>query len=186
MLATRLGGTNQQSAARGAGASPATWRWPARHQARRGLAPFAGGSGRWRRSGGSSRTPLADAVPVRLTIGGELERERAVAARESGRDELAEIVGGGARVEECVANERHEIVEFGLAEDDRIREERVDGVEERCPRSYRSGEVGRQALVGGVVIEQRGAGVEMVSDGGCEARERAVMHEGRFDGDVAQ
>src|SRR6266480_3150401 len=76
----------------------------------------------------------------RAGVGG-LEVERRVTAWQLARDELAEVLGTGARVEECVAHEGDEVVELGGGEGDRVGELRVEGGEQRCGRTDRTGEI---------------------------------------------
>src|SRR2546423_13821155 len=74
---------------------------------------------------------------------GELEGESRVTAWQLARDELAQVLGTGARVEERVAHEGDEVVELGGGEGDRVGELRVEGGEQRCGRTDRPGEITR-------------------------------------------
>src|SRR6266705_3411930 len=96
----------------------------------------------------------------------ELEAKRGVAARECWGDEMAEVRGGGAWVEERGAE--------------------VERGQERLTGPDRAGEILREALLGGVVCLEGGAGVEVVPDGCDEVGEGTIVHVGGFDGDVAQ
>src|SRR5439155_27117930 len=79
----------------------------------------------------------------------ELEAKRGVAARECWGDEMAEVRGGGAWVEERVADETDEVVDLGWCQLDGVRGAEVERCQERLTGPDRAGEVLREALLGG-------------------------------------
>jgi hypothetical protein len=75
---------------------------------------------------------------------------------------VAQRVGPRARVEQPVADERHDRVDLLLGQVLRRRDERVEARENGSDGGDRAGEVDVQALSNGVVLQGRGDDVEVM------------------------
>ena len=71
----------------------------------------------------------------------ELEAKRCIAAREYWGDEMAKVRGGGAWVEERVADETDKVVDLGWRQVDGVRGAGVERDQERLTGPDRAGEV---------------------------------------------
>ena len=107
-------------------------------------------------------------------------------ARHRQRHKLTEVVFQDAFVEESLSNERHEIIELGAIQHDRLFQVGIEAIQDRLDRTEPKGKVRIHTCVTRVVVAGGVVHVQVMLNGVFQSRKCAIVEERRRHGHVSQ